>query len=143
MTDTTITRILMVCSGNICRSPFAEAAAVERFKASKVTVSSAGSVAIAGQPATALMRDVAIEQGLDLSNHEATPLRLAAQPDLVFGMEHEHLIAAKRTFPWLPTGSIRLLDHPHAIADPYGRDLNEYRASAAHIRTAVERLTLT
>jgi len=143
VTDTPPTHILMVCSGNICRSPFAEVAAAERFKGVNVTVSSAGSVAIAGQPATALMRDVATEQGLDLSNHEATPLRLVAQPDLVFGMEHEHLIAARRTFPDLPPGSIRLLDHPHAVADPYGRDLTEYRASAAHIKAAVDRLTLS
>jgi len=89
-----------------------------------------------------MMREVAMEHGLDLTDHVATPLYEAPVPDLVFGMEQEHLIAAKRAFPDLPPGSIRLLDHPHAIADPYGRDLAEYRASAAHIVAAVSRLDL-
>lgn len=140
MTEPSHTRILMVCSGNICRSPLAEVAAAERFGDANVTVVSAGTVAVAGQPATALMRQVATEHGLDLSGHEATPLRIAAQPDLIFGMEQEHLIAARHAFPELPPGRIRLLDHPHAIADPYGLDIQDYRASAAQVVGAVERL---
>lgn len=133
----------MVCSGNICRSPLAEAAAAERFADDGIHVASAGTVAVPGQPATLMMREVAMEHGLDLTDHGATPLYEAPVPDLVFGMEQEHLIAAKRAFPDLPRGSIRLLDHPHAIADPYGRDLAEYRASAAHIMAAVARLNLS
>ncbi|MGI9529338.1 MAG: low molecular weight phosphotyrosine protein phosphatase [Acidimicrobiia bacterium] len=143
MTATPTTNILMVCSGNICRSPLAEAAAAEHFSSDNFQVSSAGSVAVPGQQATLMMREVAMEHGLDLTDHVATPLHEAPVPDLVFGMEQEHLIAAKRAFPDLPPGSIRLLDHPHAIADPYGRDLAEYRASAAHIMAAVARLDVS
>lgn len=143
MTGTPPTHILMVCSGNICRSPFAQAAAADRFKSENIRVSSAGSVAVPGEQATFMMREVAMEYGLDVSEHRATPLRGASTPDVVFGMEQEHLLAARRAFPELPPGSIRLLDHPHAIADPYGRDLAEYRASAAQIAAAVSRLDLT
>ena len=142
MSATPSTHILMVCSGNICRSPLAEAAAADRFADDNITVSSAGSVAVPGQQATLMMREVAMEHGLDLAEHRSTPLHGIPMPDLVFGMEQEHLIAARRAFPELPPGSIRLLDHPHAIADPYGHDLAEYRASAAHITVAVSRMVL-
>ena len=130
----------MVCSGNICRSPLAQVAAAAHFRGANVRVSSAGTVAVPGQKATPLMLEVAREHGLDLSDHRATLLREASMPDLVFGMEQEHLVAARRAFPDLPPGSIRLLDHPHAIADPYGRDIAEYRATATHIAAAVSRL---
>ena len=131
----------MVCSGNICRSPLAEVAAAERFAGrDDVVVASAGSVAIAGQPATLLMRDVAVEHGLDLTHHQATPMRAAQTPDLVFGMEQEHLLAARREFPSLPAKRIRLLDHPRAVPDPYGYGLEVYRAAARQIIDAVERI---
>jgi protein-tyrosine phosphatase len=135
-------RILMVCSANICRSPFAEVAAASYLSDENVVVSSAGSVAVAGQSATLPMRDVAGEHGLDLSNHQATPLRSAPAPDVVFGMEQEHLLAAREAFPDLPTGRIRLLDHPHAILDPYGLDLESYRSAAHRIAEAVRHLSL-
>ncbi|MDJ0791482.1 MAG: hypothetical protein QNJ71_06270 [Acidimicrobiia bacterium] len=135
-----MTHILMVCSGNICRSPFAEEAARHRFTGGDITVSSAGSIAVAGQPATALMREVAGEHGLDLSAHRATPLHRSEQPDYVFGMELEHLVAARQVFPDLDPGRIRLLDHPRDIADPYGRDRTAYRATADQIIDAVSRL---
>lgn len=134
-------RILMVCSGNICRSPLAEVAATERFRdRADILVESAGSVAVTGQRATLLMRDVAIEHGLDLADHRATPLRNAAEPDLVFGMEQEHLLAARAAFPSLPVTGFRLLDHPRAVPDPYGYDVDVYRAAASQIIDAVGRI---
>ena len=132
--------ILMVCSGNICRSPLAEAAARHRFPGDAISVSSAGSIAVTGQPATALMREVAEEHALDLGAHRATPLHRSPQPDYVFGMELEHLVAARQVFPDLDPGRIRLLDHPRDIADPDGRDRTAYRATADQIIEAVSRL---
>ena len=133
--------ILFVCSGNICRSPYAEAAAESVLDPHRFTVSSAGTVAIAGSPATTLMHQVASERGLDLRSHRATPLRDAPAPDHVFGMEQEHLVAARRAFPDLPPDRIRLLAHPSGVPDPYGRDLATYRTTATMIDEAIATLT--
>jgi protein-tyrosine-phosphatase len=134
-------RVLFVCSGNICRSPFAEAAARDRF-GDRFDFSSAGTIAVEGGRATMTMQEVAAERGLDLSSHRARPLSEVPRPDLVFGMEQEHIVAAARAYPGLAPGSIRLLDHPRAIPDPYGFDLAVYRAAADHIESALDTLDL-
>lgn len=135
------TRILFVCSGNICRSPYAEVAARAKF-GDRYEFASAGTIAIPGTIATPLMQQVAAERRLDLSAHEATMLSEAKRPDLVFGMEQEHVVAASRVFPTLGPGSIRLLDHPRAVTDPYGLDLEIYRAAADHIDRALSHVPL-
>ena len=103
-------------------------------------LSSGGSIAGEGTPATDLMQDVAADYGLDLSRHRARNISTIAQPDLVFGMEQLHLVEAKRRWPDMERGSIRLLDHPVGIADPYGRGLDAYEAAADHIRRAIDHL---
>ena len=135
-----MTRILVVCSGNICRSPLAEAAIARRIEGHDSVVTSAGTIAEVGQPATSSMREVASAHGLDLSGHRATALADVAQPDIAFGMETRHLVAVRRAFPDLDPAQIRLLDHPHDVADPYGRGRDAYRVAADQIVEAVERL---
>ena len=134
-----MTRVLFVCSGNICRSPYAEYAARARF-GEGYSFASAGTVALTGDHATGTMQEVGAERGLDLAPHRATLLTEAQVPDLVFGMEQEHLIAARRAFPDLPKGSIRLLAHPQAVADPYGRHIDLYRRTATQIDEALSGL---
>jgi protein-tyrosine-phosphatase len=136
------TKVVFVCSGNICRSPYAEVAARARFDTERYVFVSAGSMAIPGMAATEAMRQVATERRLDLSQHSAQSLADIEKPDLVLAMEQEHLLAAASMFPKLPPGSIRLLDHPRAISDPYGRDLEIYRATADHIDRALTNLSL-
>lgn len=127
------THVLFVCTGNICRSAFAEEAARSLFDDSEFEFSSAGTHAISGAPATDDLVKAAAELDVDASDHSATQLRDADQPDLVFGMEQHHLVAARRQFPDLDVSRIRLLDHPSAISDPYGSDLETYRRTTSHI----------
>jgi protein-tyrosine-phosphatase len=103
------------------------------FDSASFTFLSAGTHAISGSPATGTMMRVAADLDLDLSSHRATPLSECGQPDLVFGMEQHHLVAARSQFPALDVSRIRLLDHPNAISDPYGLDLEAYRGTASHI----------
>jgi len=79
------------------------------------------------------MQQVAEEHGLDLSYHAATALDRSKQPDVVLGMEQQHLVAARRQFPDLNVSRIRLLDHPAAVEDPYGLSMEYYRATADRI----------
>ncbi len=127
------THVLFVCTGNICRSAFAEEAARSLFDKSVFEFSSAGTHAVSGAPATDSMVKAAAELDVDVSGHSATSLLECDQPDLVFGMEQHHLVAARNQFPDLDVSRIRLLDHPSAISDPYGLDLQTYRGTTSHI----------
>ena len=66
-------RILLVCTGNICRSPMAEIVMRREFEQrdGNVEVVSAGTGAWDGASASEGAYLVALENGLDLSNHRA------------------------------------------------------------------------
>ena len=88
--------ILVVCTGNICRSPIAEGlmrkALTSRFGAGAPTVSSAGIWGVIGSSATPEAVAAAEERGVDIRNHVAR--RVSGMPpiddDLVLGMAREH-----------------------------------------------------
>ena len=78
--------ILFVCTGNICRSPLAEALlrdyAVKQGMADRLKVSSAGTHAWDGNPATGeAMRSRRRKCGLDLSGHRAREVRRSIMDD--------------------------------------------------------------
>ncbi len=114
--------------------------AAELFSNADVVFSSAGTIAQPGDRAAANSLLLAEELGLDLTAHRAQRLTADLNPDLVFGMEQGHLNSARQVFTDLPVGRIRLLDHPIAIADPYGRDLDTYRVAAGHLGEALTKL---
>lgn len=136
------TRVLFVCTGNICRSAFAAVAARSLSYDGDFEFASAGTHAVSGDGATHRMQVVASEMDLDLSLHRATSLDEQTRPDVAFGMEQHHLIAVRERFPDLDASRIRLLDHPNAIVDPYGLSLSDYRTTAVHIREALASLDL-
>lgn len=138
--------ILFVCTGNICRSPLAEAAAaaalteyfgMEDLTAVGLRVASSGTHGLAGYPATDEMRLVGAELGFDLSTHRATRLNrpLVYRSSLIFAMEDEHLAWLRRGYP---DGRGVLLGQA-AIDDPYGKDLAAYRLAAREIVAGVAR----
>lgn len=134
-------RVLFVCTGNICRSPFAEHAARSTHIGRQITFESAGTSAAAGSAATHTMVTIADEFGFDLRPHRSRPIDEVKWPDLVLCMERSHIDAAMAAFPDMEPGSIRLLgDQP--IPDPYGHTEETYRACAATIVEAIETLDL-
>jgi low molecular weight protein-tyrosine phosphatase len=100
-----MTTILVVCSGNLCRSPFAERILrrmlTDRFGPSAPTVSSVGTIAREGAPPTKEALLVGSEHGLDLSDHAARRLAREhlAEADLVVAMTAEHRDAVARLDP--------------------------------------------
>ena len=91
-----MTSILIVCSGNICRSPIAEALlrrAIERRGDVEVpTIGSAGTIAMEGASATREAVAAARELGLDITRHAARRLTdpMIAGTNLLLCMAAEH-----------------------------------------------------
>src|ERR671939_243844 len=88
--------LLFVCTGNTCRSPMAEVLMREALTArgvDSVTVSSAGTGAWDGAPASEGAYLVGLEHGLDLSGHRARLLTrdIARGADLILVMSGHHL----------------------------------------------------
>jgi protein-tyrosine phosphatase len=98
-------RVLVVCTGNVCRSPIAEgllrAAFVERLGDEAPEVASAGTMGWEGSSADPNSVAAAAERGVDISGHVARALGSAdlGSADLVLAMSSEHAVAAVREAP--------------------------------------------
>jgi protein-tyrosine-phosphatase len=147
-------KVLFVCTGNTCRSPMAEAItrklAVERGL-TELEVGSAGTSAWESAPASDGGLLVAMERGMDLSEHRAQNLtrELVQSTDLILAMGPHHL---ERIEALGGEGKAYLLSDyashgktKHAISDPIGAELDVYRATAdeleEEIRKVVDRIT--
>ena len=78
--------ILVVCVGNICRSPMAEALLKQRFP--NKNVDSAGVGALVGHSADPAALEIMAKQEIDITNHVAKQIdeNLAKTADIIFTM---------------------------------------------------------
>lgn len=85
--------VLVVCAGNICRSPTAEYVLKQKLVGKNVSVSSAGLTALEGKPADAMAQQIALAHGVDLSAHQGRQITsaLVAQNAVILVMEERHL----------------------------------------------------
>lgn len=83
--------ILVVCTGNICRSPIGERLLRQQLPDAQVT--SAGIFGLEGRPADAAAKAVALRHGVSLEGHVARRVTrfLLQKSDLILVMEPEHL----------------------------------------------------
>jgi protein-tyrosine-phosphatase len=99
-----MTSILVVCTGNICRSPMAEGflrdALQRRFGDLAPAVSSAGTHGWEGAPATPEGIEAAAELGVDTSMHRGRRLTraIALEADLLLCMASDHRDALRDGF---------------------------------------------
>lgn len=138
-----IRRILVLCEGNHCRSPLAEAL-LRRAIGPRVEVRSAGLRALVGEPADKETQRQGEAMGLDLGAHrgrQVTP-GLTAKADLILVMDRAQKAACEAMNPSI-RGRVYLLghwlssDHP-SIADPVHRGPEAHRITYDHIREAVQ-----
>ncbi len=88
-----IRHIIVVCVGNICRSPMAEALLRNALRGQEeITVESAGLGALVGHPASDYAVELMDERGIDISSHRAQQLTpdLVSKADLILVMESGH-----------------------------------------------------
>lgn len=146
-------RILLVCTGNICRSPLAAALlerALQGRAAEGVAVASAGTGAWDGAPVSEGAYLVGLERGLDLSAHRARLLtrELVDESDLILTMARHH---RARVHELGGEGHVFVLGEyagregdEAEVSDPFGGDLEVYRDTCAELEalidTAVERI---
>ena len=139
-------RILLVCTGNICRSPLAEALMRRTLYERGVTgieVSSAGIGAWDGAPASEGAYLVGLEQELDLSGHRARLLTrdLVEQSSVILTMARHH---RARVDELGGEGRVFVLGEyagrsgeAAEVSDPFGGDLDVYRDTCAELATLV------
>jgi protein-tyrosine-phosphatase len=132
-------RVLFVCTGNICRSPFAEVVARALNDRTGIEFASAGTIAIDGNHATPTGVAVAAQLGIDMQRHRATQLtaEVLAGSDIVYAMEQGHVASVLELDPGARVDLLR--PDGEAIRDPYGGDRIEYRECYSVIRDAIER----
>src|SRR4051794_5185298 len=115
----------MVCTGNICRSPMAEAVARVRLTAMpSVRIESAGLGALIGHPADPLAVELMKERGIDLSGHVARQIStiMVREFELILVMESWQVKETEKLSP-LARGKVWRLGHwrDFDIPDPYRR----------------------
>jgi len=141
--------ILVVCTGNICRSPMAEGLLwhmLPKGWASKMHIHSAGTHGLDDQPAAPFAIEAAAEMGVDISGHRARSLdrEMVSQADLILVMEPFHREIVARAVPLEESDRIRLLAdfetprQSETIDDPYNHSLKVYRACLSRIRDCLE-----
>lgn len=135
-----INSIMVVCVGNICRSPLGEQ--MLRKALPNMVISSAGIDAVVGALADPTGAKAAAEIGVDLGGHVARQLtyEIASAHDLILVMEPGHREEISRSFPQL-SGRTLLFDYwsgGRGIADPYRHPIEDHRAARDLIAPAAD-----
>lgn len=141
-------QLLVVCTGNTCRSPMAEG--ILRHKAQEerishlITVHSAGICAEVGAGASLLALEMLLRHGIQLPKHKAKQLSEGdvVRASLILTMEEAHRTAVLRLSRNASDRVVLLNELPGRygdIPDPYGGDLKDYSACFAQIDQCLQR----
>lgn len=140
--------ILMVCLGNICRSPMAEAAM--RYHAEKsgvvISVDSAGTATYhIGKAPDARGRQVVMQNaGVDISHYQARQVSSEDfhRFDTIYAMDAQNLRDLENTRPVGSKAQLSLLlsgeGEDQSVADPYYGDISDFEAVWKQVSVACQ-----
>ena len=144
--------ILIVCSGNICRSPYAEGYLrhrLGRLAGVEIGASSAGTLGIVGSPPSPETLLLARDEGYDLASHRSQGITFdnIDEAEIILVMEAQHRRKVVDLYPE-SREKVHLLSefHPSVtdfsqapdIFDPIGLDMDEYRRCFSLVRDALD-----
>jgi protein-tyrosine-phosphatase/predicted ATP-grasp superfamily ATP-dependent carboligase len=143
----TVERVLVLCSGNICRSAYAGARLAEALRNRDVEVRSAALSGPAGRSSPPTFQRAARARNVDLADHRSQPVtdEEIARADLILIMDSTHALALKgrrlngklgHKVRWL--GAV--LEGDPEIADPVDFDAAATNVVLERIDAAVERV---
>jgi protein-tyrosine phosphatase len=135
-----IDSILVVCEGNICRSPMAQGLLARRLPG--VRVMSAGWSALAGHGADPIAIELMAERQIDIRGHVASRLNLqqmrAAQ--LVLAMTRAQCRRIETSYPFAKGKVYRIGEYERIdIDDPYRRGRDAFEIALAQIEGSLSR----
>ena len=146
-------QILFVCSGNVCRSPMAEAflhTYLPKQLRNKVKVMSAGTLGLVGSLASEEAIQVMMEKDIDIRNHlsQGVTVQLLEDSDIIFVMAREHFEFLRNLFPHFHDKIffLRRYDTPRqekkeeSIQDPMGFSIEFYRKTRDIIDREIKRI---
>ncbi|WP_338557116.1 protein tyrosine phosphatase [Erwinia sp. E_sp_B04_7] len=136
-----INSILVVCVGNICRSPTGERLLKSALPDKKVE--SAGLGALVGKEADGTASSVADKHGVSLDGHVAQQLTsdMCQEYDLILVMEKRHVDSVNRINPSV-RGKTMLFGHwlnQQEIADPYKKSRDAFEAVYGTLENAAQK----
>lgn len=143
--------VVFICTGNICRSPMAEAILRKEWgekKRDNLIVSSMGIHGLDQQQPSQFAINVCKENDIDISSHRSRSLVIPEleSADLVFSMELFHKEFIKLFFPKFNDKSFLLGAWPEKknrksnIKDPMGGSLRTYKQVYKIIAGHIERI---
>lgn len=137
-----IKRVLVVCIGNICRSPMAEG--LLKNSLPNVQISSAGLGALVGHGADPIALGLMTEAGVDISAHRARSLtdQIARDADLILVMDEQQKQQIAQQYPYTRGKVFRLAEAAKQdIPDPYRQSPEVFQSVFAQIRHGVNEWT--
>ncbi|VTU35233.1 low molecular weight protein-tyrosine-phosphatase [Variovorax sp. PBL-E5] len=135
----TIQNVLIVCIGNICRSPMAEGLMREALPGRDI--GSAGLHALLGRGADPIACELMNERGIDISQHQTRQieLELVQRADLILVMDREQRRAIEERYLFAAGKVFRLCEFSDQdVPDPYRADRSIFQRSLALIEDGAQ-----
>ncbi len=132
--------VMMVCIGNICRSPMAEV--LLQHNNPDLNVFSSGLGALVGKPADPSSVELMKEKGIDLTKHCAQQINsvLVSKSDLILTMEQKHVNAIQSKYPE-SRGKVHLIGKwidNQEVPDPYKKDKDAFISALSLIESGLD-----
>jgi protein-tyrosine phosphatase len=133
-----INKVLVLCLGNICRSPIAHVLLQDmaQKKGMRITVDSAGLTAMEGWPASPHSVTLMAERGIALDQHIAKQVTemMVKQADLIFVMDDEQKQMLERKFHQACGKTFKIGYHSNFdVEDPYQKERAAFEACTVKI----------